>query len=359
MLFVLKRSMRIPLFSTIGLAEVITLMRNLAMTLKAGVPVAKALSLFEQDATGQRRAVIRHLKETVEGGRTFAAGMESSPRAFPSIAIHLVKVGELSGTLVENIEALVRHLRRTLDLRRKIRSAMMYPTFVFVACAGLGLSVGTLVLPQLLPLFESLDMELPLSTRILIVFARFFQAYGVNFSVGVIAILIGLFALTRLEKVKPFLHHLYLWIPFIRMVQREAAIAQFASTLATLLKSGIVVREAIPAAGEAVENRIFRRAILAALPAVEGGRTLSEGLQISGKLFPDMTLSLIAIGEETGELASTLEYLAEYYQSEVDYAIKDLTTALEPALLIGIGLLVGFTVMSIITPLYEVTGSIQ
>jgi len=351
--------MNIPFFASIGITEVITLMRNLSMTLKAGVPVAQALKMFEDDATGQRRTLIHHLRATVESGRTLAAAMETAPRAFPSLAIHLVQVGELSGTLTENIDALVTHLRRVQDLRRKIRSAMMYPTFVFVAVLGLGLSIGTLVLPQLLPLFESLDVTLPFSTRVLIFVSRFFQFYGVSFSTGVVGVVVAIFVLTRFEAVKPFLHKFFLMIPYIRSVQKQAAIAQLAGTLATLLKSGIAVREAIPAAAQAVENRIFRRAVMGALPVIESGHTLSEGLKKSGNLFPDMTVSLIAIGEETGGLSGTLDYLAEYYHGEVDYAIKDFTTALEPALLIGIGLIVGFTVMSIITPLYEVTGNIQ
>ncbi|MEI8230148.1 MAG: type II secretion system F family protein [Candidatus Peregrinibacteria bacterium] len=345
-------------FFPIGLPDVIVLMRNLSMTLRAGIPMLQALTLFEADARGSRKAVITHLRKSVEAGQPFSAAMASSAHPFPQIAIHLVQVGELSGTLQENLAALIGHLQRVLDLRRKIRSAMLYPMFVLVACLGLGLSVGTIVLPELLPVFSSLDVVLPLSTRILIVVAGFFKVYGMLTAFLAAFVVVLLFIASRLEFFKPWFHRFTLWIPYVRTVQKQTAVAQFTGTLGILLKSGVAVREAIPAAAEAVENRLFRRAIKRSMVIVEGGRTLSEGLRTSGSLFPDMTLSLIGIGEETGTLDDTLEYLATYYQGEVDYAIKDLTTALEPVLLITIGIFVGFTVMAIISPLYDVTGSL-
>ncbi len=350
--------MRIPFFSAIGTADVILLMRNLSMTLRAGVPVTQGLSMFEADARGLRRAVISHLRKTVESGQTLAYAMETSPYTFPPIAVHLVQVGEMSGSLEQNLDTLVDHLRRIQDLQRKIRTAMMYPTFVLVACLGLGLSIGTIVLPQLMPLFESLDVKLPLSTQILMWLAEYFRVYGIVTSVGVTVSLVLLFTISRFETFKPLFHRFFLLIPLIGTVQLKTGIAQFSSALSVLLKSGVAVREALPAVALAVENRIIRRAILDAVPVVEGGSTLVEGLRASGKLFPGMTCSLVAIGEETGSLAETLEYIASYYQGEVDYAIKNLTTTLEPVLLIVIGTLVGFTVMAIITPLYDVTSSI-
>lgn len=350
--------MRLPFFSAIGTADVILLMRNLAMTLEAGVPVTQGLAMFEADSRGTRRQVIAHLRATVESGQTLAHAMETSPLSFPPIAIHLVQVGEMSGTLSQNLTTLVAHLRRVQDLRRKIRTAMMYPTFVLVACLGLGLSIGTIVLPQLMPLFESLDVELPLQTKILMWVAEYFRVYGIITSISVAASLMALFALSRMETFKPLFHRFFLMIPLIGAIQLKTAIAQFSSALSVLLKSGVAVREALPAVALAVENRIIRRAILDAIPVVEGGSTLVDGLRASGRLIPGMTCSLVGIGEETGSLAETLEYIASYYQSEVDYAIKNLTTTLEPALLIVIGVLVGFTVMAIITPLYDVTSSV-
>lgn len=339
--------------------EVLTLMRNLAVTLRAGVPVLRALSLFEQELPQSRRALITHLRRSMETGHPLAAAIQTSPRAFSPLIINLVRTGELGGTLRQSLEEVVHHLQEVQDLKRKIRSAMLYPTFVLIAVLGLGLSVGTLVLPELIPLFESLDVELPWSTRLLLSVAAFFEQYGVAVTIGVFLSIAAVLILGHLEVTKPFFHHLFLHIPYIRRIQQHAAIAQITGTLGTLLRSGIPIQEAITATAEATENRVFRNALLRTIPAIRTGHTFARSLREWGQLFPEMTVTLVDIGEETGTLAETLAYLKEYYEGEVEYAVKNLTIALEPILLIGIGLLVGVTVLSIITPIYDVTGSIQ
>jgi len=295
----------------------------------------------------------------METGHPLATAMQSSPRAFPPLVVNLVRTGELGGTLRQSLEEAVRHLHEVQELKRKIRSAMMYPTFVLVAVLGLGLSVGTLVLPELIPLFESLDVELPWTTRALLHVASFFEAYGMAVTAGVFFVIAALLVLARLEIVKPALHSLFLTTPYIRTIQQRAAISQIAGTMGTLLRSGIPIQEAIAATAEATGNRVFRRALERTIPAIRTGHTFARALRQWGYLFPEMTVTLIDIGEETGTLAETLTYLKEYYEGEVEYAVKNLTVALEPILLIGIGLLVGATVLSIITPIYDVTGSIQ
>lgn len=339
--------------------EVLTLMRNLAVTLRAGVPIARALALFEQELPLSRRALIAHLRRSMETGHPLGTALQSSPRAFPPLVINLVRTGELGGTLQQSLEEVVRHLKETQDLKRKIRSAMMYPTFVLIAVVGLGLSVGTLVLPELIPLFESLDVELPWTTRMLLHVAAFFEQYGMVVTVGTFAAITALLVIVRVEVAKPLLHRLFLGIPYIRTIQVHAAIAQIAGTLGTLLRSGIPIQEAIMATAEATSNRVYRNALQRTIPAVRTGHTFARALRGWSNLFPEMVVTLVDIGEETGTLAETLTYLKEYYEGEVDYAVKNLTVALEPILLIGIGLLVGATVLSIITPIYDVTGSIQ
>lgn len=350
----------LPLFSRrASPVEVLTLMRNLSVTLKAGVPLTKALSLFELDSPLRLRPILRHLRRSLETGHPLAQALQTSPRAFPPLVINLVRTGELGGTLRENLEQIVRHLKKVQDLKRKIRSAMMYPMFVLVALVGLGLSVSTLVLPELLPLFESLDVELPWTTRVLLKLAAFFELYSFPFTIGVFSSMLLLFGLSRLEAVRPFLHRCILLLPYVRVLQKQSAIAYIAGTLATLLRSGIPIQEAVLATADATNNRIFRRALQRTIPGIKSGHTFSHALSESGKLFPEMTVALVDIGESTGTLIETLEYLAEYYEGEVEYSMRNLTVALEPLLLILIGLLVGGTVLSIITPIYDVTGSIQ
>lgn len=289
---------------------------------------------------------------------TLATAMESSPWVYPALAISLVKAGELSGTLQQNIESLVDHFRKIQELRRKIRAAMTYPIFVLIAVMGLGLSVGTFVLPQLLPLFEGLGVKLPFTTRVLMAFAQFFAAYGIIVTPLAFVVMIILGVLSRLEFIKPVTHRIFLFIPLIGTIQRKNAIVQITGTLSTLLKSGIPIAQAVPSTAQATSNVYFRRAVFDVMPYLQEGHMLSDGLRKTSKLFPEMTITFIEIGESTGTLAATLEFVEKYYEEEVDYAVKSLTTAIEPLLLIFIGVVVAFFVLGVITPLYDVTSSV-
>lgn len=339
--------------------DVLNLLHHLSMALKAGVPLVEALRIFEEDAPRRKRPLIRHLRTTVQTGHSFTKALETSPLVFPPIAIHLVRTGELSGTLQQNLLQVVDYIRKSYDLRRKIRGAMLYPTFVLIAISGLGLSIGTFVLPELIPLFQALDIKLPFGPRVLLGIASFFDAHGTVFSLSFIAVCVALVCLGRLERSKPLLHRVALCIPYVNMIIRHAVIAQTTQTFGMLLRSGIPITEALHATAETTGNYVFRNALLQALPVVERGHPLYQGLEAAGKIFPTMVIRFIVVGEKTGTLAETLEHLTKFYEAEVDYAVKDLTTSLEPILLIIIGLIVGATILSIITPIYDITGNIR
>lgn len=342
-----------------GPEEIILLLRNLGVMLKAGVPLSRSLSIVEGDAPKRKRAVIAHLRQSVEAGRPLAQAMETSPRRFPPLAINLVRTGELSGTLEESLAAIVQRMRAAQDLKQKIRGALMYPAFVLIAIVGLGLSVGILVLPKLIPLFESLNMDLPWSTRAILWVARFFKAYGIWTGVGGAMFCGFLIVVSSAQSTKPLVHRFLLSLPLLRTIQINACVAEIAGTLSTLLQSGIALPAALEATAKAVRNRVFRAAILRMIPRVSAGQTLAASVRGEGRLFPTMAGTLIAVGEESGTLAQTMEYIATSYEAEVDHSVKNMTTALEPMLLIGIGLIVGFTVISIITPIYNVTSGVQ
>ncbi len=342
-----------------GASAVQLLMRNLAVTLRSGVGLSTSLKAFEKDAPKKHKAVLTHLRSSVEHGNSLADAIESSPKAFPAVAINLVRTGEMSGTLPESLDAVSSHLKSMQELKRKIRSAMMYPTFVFVAVIGLGISVGTLVLPKLVPLFESLDVELPWTTELLLLVARMLDTYGFIIAAGTFLLIGGLFSITRMEWFKPYWHSFLLRIPYIGAVQKQAAGAQIFESIQTLLASGIPLTQALSSSAMSTENRVFRSALLDCIPFIEQGNSFSEGLRRAGNIFPMMSTTLVQVGEETGTLTQTLKYLSEYFHTEVDYAVKNLTTALEPLLLIFVGLIVGGVVMAIITPIYNVTSSIR
>lgn len=339
--------------------DFLTILRNLSVELKAGIPLVRALKLLEENITKRQRRYVTYLRSSVEKGMNLATAMDSSPWAYPPLAISLVRAGELSGTLQQNIEELTNHIRKSQDLHRKIRAAMTYPVFVLVAIMGLGLSVGTFVLPKLLPLFEGLGVKLPFTTRVLMFFANFFNSYGFIVAPLVILGTVAIAFVSRMEFIKPLTHKLFLMIPLIGTIQRKNAIVQITGTLSTLLKSGIPIAQALPSTAKATGNIYFRRAIFDVMPYIQEGHMLADGLRKTSTLFPEMTVTFIEIGESTGTLAATLEFVEHYYEEEVDYAVKSLTTAIEPLLLIVIGVIVAFFVLGVITPLYDVTSSVS
>lgn len=343
---------------SVGSKEIILLFRSISIMLRAGVSLLRILSVLEADAPKRTRRIITHLRNGVETGRPLAEALETSPRRFPPLAVNLVRAGEQSGSLVESLTAIVKHLRASEELKHKIRNAMMYPLFVLIAITGLGLSVGILVLPKLIPLFESFDVELPWTTRVILWIAKFFEVHGVL--AGITAVVCGFFGFIvySSERTKPFVQQFFSSLPYIRKLSINAGVAEFAGTLGTLLRNGITLPVALEATAKAMRNRAFRKKIFEIIPSVNAGATFSSSLRKTGKFFPSMALTLITVGEESGTLAQTLEYIAISYEEEVDTSLKNLTTALEPMLLIGIGIIVGFTVLAIITPIYDITGGV-
>ncbi|MCA9371163.1 MAG: type II secretion system F family protein, partial [Candidatus Peregrinibacteria bacterium] len=204
----------------LGATDTQLVLRNLSVSLSAGVPLARALRTFESDSPRSRKPLLTHLRRSIEQGKSLADAMESAPKRFPAIAINLVRTGETSGSLPKSLDAVAAHLKKMMELKRKIRSAMMYPTFVLIAVLGLGISIGTLVLPKLIPLFETLDVELPWTTRALLATAHFLDTYGLLFAGSIILLLIGVFLLTRTEWFKPHWQRFLLHIPYIGTVQK-------------------------------------------------------------------------------------------------------------------------------------------
>ncbi len=342
----------------IGLQDLIILMRNLQMTMKAGVPIARALNLFEEGATRGKRPLFTHLRSSVELGNMFADAMESAPRKFPTLAINLIRAGEKAGSMQESLAMVVQYEGKAYELRRKIRGAMIYPSFLIGAVGGFILLMGGFILPTLLPLFNSLNVALPLSTRVLMWIAVFFQNHGTVFFISLVIAGVVTFWLARARFMRPIVHRIQLGIPLIKGIIRNGAIAQVTRTLSTLLRNGTPIQEALKATADATSNLLFHDLLLRSASSIESGHSLSGTFKSAPKLFPLMTITLIEIGEETGMLSQTLEYLAEFYESEVDYAVKALSIMMEPIILVFMGVIVGWTVMAIILPIYRITGSI-
>jgi len=278
---------------------------------------------------------------------------------FPNLLISAVRAGESSGTLEDNLESVSEQLKKTKTLKSKIKAAMVYPIIVLTAAFILGMAMSFLVLPKITPLFEGLNIDLPATTRFLIWFSHIINSYGQYILIGIIAGAAFFAWLVRQKFSRPVTHFIILKTPLIRAISRNSNLSDFCRVLGTLLKSGLNIDEALNITKNSLQNYYYVKVLEAARQRITRGQKLSEILSDYEKYFPDIAVSMIKVGEKSGRLEETLFYLAEFFEEEVENATKSLATAIEPILLIFIGLVVGGLALSIITPIYQITGNVQ
>lgn len=336
----------------ISVLEKVTLTKHLGIMLRAGVTLDESLRILEFQARGKLKQVLRRVRADVEAGKRLADALEAHPRVFNPYFVNMIRAGEESGNLVENLDALALRFGKDYELRQKALSAMFYPALVLTLTFSLGLIISLFVLPRLTSLFRAFDFELPWTTRLLIAASNFMVSYGLFVTVGLIGGIILVMWAARQRFMAPFMHWLYLHLPIVRNVSRTVNLARFSMVLGSLLKSGIPISLAIPITGNVLGNMAYRRVLTDISPRVDAGEPLSVTLEDSS-LFPPFVTRMILVGEETGKLEEVLFYLAEFYESELDITLKNLSTVIEPLLLVTIGLIVAGVTLSIITPIYN------
>ena len=343
----------------ISLTEKAILAKHLAVMLKSGMTIAESLEIVSTQAKGHFKNVLEQVLRSVEAGNSLSASLAKHPKIFSSLFINTAYAGEASGTLEKNLDNVAEQLKKSKELIEKIKGAMIYPVIVLIGTFLLGLGMSFFVLPKIIPLFEGLKMDLPITTRALIWFSHFIQKSGGKFFIILMSSVLSLLWLSKQRFTRPFTNFLLLHLPIIKNISRNANLANFCRTLGTLLKSGLNIDEALVITKDTLSNYYFQKTVSRISDMVSLGTTLSENLAAHEELFPRLAISMIKVGEKSGNLEETLFYLAEFYESEVDIATKSLSTAIEPILLIVIGITVGGLAISIITPIYKMTGNVQ
>lgn len=339
--------------------DILLFTKHLSVTLESGLTLVEGLEILRDQAKGKMKMIINQIHETVYSGKSFNEALKEHSKYFSAIYINMVKSGELSGTLQENLSRLSEQLNKKLKVQKKIKSAMLYPTFIFIAIFGLGMSVAIFVLPKILPLFRILNVELPLTTRGLMYVAELFETKGLYIFFGTIFGITFLIWFFRSNFMKPVSHRIILKIPIISNIIIKINLERFLYTLGTLLESGIALDQAIKITTAATDNRVYKKIIGSFLPDIEGGKSLASSLVNDPKLFPIIVSRMVGVGERTGNLYSTLKYLSTFYEKEIDSEMKNLSTIIEPVLLIFIGIIVGTVAISILGPIYQITGSLR
>lgn len=339
--------------------ELMLLSKQLYAAVRAGYDVAEALKIAQTQAKGRLRYILDQVIPDVQHGSYLHEALAKHSQYFPPLMLSLIRTGELSGSLLENLKRLIEIVEKEHGYLQKFRSAMIYPIFVLVAITCLGLSIAIFVLPSLLPLFRSLGVSLPVSTRILLWFAQVFQDHGTTIGIGFIVVLIYLFWLFRQSFFRPVAHKIALKIPFFGTLNRKLILARFGNGLGSLLKSGIPIDASLLILTSVITNYHYQKAIRSMMESVKKGHKLSQTMLRNPELFDDFFVRLIDLGEITAGLQEACDNVADYYDGEVDETMKNLAVTLEPALIIVVGFIVGFVAFSILVPIYKITGSLR
>jgi type II secretory pathway component PulF len=341
------------------LEELGTFTNQLANLLKSGMPLTVALnSMTHLETKGIPSDVSRQLKADVTEGKGLSEAMAKQPVIFSDLYVNMVKAGEQSGALVDVLRRMGDHFERFAEVQHKFTSAMIYPCFVL--CVGIGISIFfmTVMLPSFLKLFQGLHVKLPMTTQILMGINAFFQRWWWVLALIVVAMVILFNRFKASEKGKLTLDRWKMRAPVFGKVVRLHVFGQFARTLATLLENGVPVLTALEITEQIVPNRIIKQAIAKTRQEVTDGKTIAQPLARS-KVFPQLMVDLIKIGEDTGDVPSSLNNLADTYESELNIALRVMTNMIEPVIICVMAVGVGFLLVSVLSALFSITSSIN
>jgi len=343
----------INLFGGVSSTDMAVLTRQLYAMLNAGVPIVTCLDILRQQIEKKKlKEVIQHVYELVNKGYTLSEAFKQEATVFSELMIHMVAAGEASGQLDAIMERLAVHYEKETKIKNKIRGAMVYPIILGLVAIAVVIFMLTFILPQFITMFESSDVPLPMITKILIMVSKFVRAYW-YLVIGGIGILVFSFRKYYYsERGRERIDTLRLKIPVIKSVTRKIYTARFSRTLSTLLASGIPLIEALENVEKVVGNVKVCESLKETREEVRRGATLSLPIKRYG-MFPPMVSNMIEIGEESGTLDDMLNKTANFFDDEVDLAIQQLITMFEPALIIVMSIAVGFIVISIALPLFD------
>ena len=356
----LKTNMAVPMpaflerFQKVKLTELSIFCRQFSTMIDAGVSLVRCLDVLgEQNSSPKLKKIILDLKLEVEAGNMLSKAMSKYPGTFSNLFIGLIRAGEVGGVLEESLQRLSTFLEKDVELRRKVKAALTYPVLVSVVALGIVMFLTIFIVPQFLKMFIDLGLkaeDVPAMTMSLKVFSDFmvYKFYYVAMIVGALWFACKLFGRTKVGH--RFFDLVKLKIPVFGKLNHKVALARFSRTLATLLSSGVPILQALETVAGTVSNDVLSDAILDARARVREGDTISEPLYKS-KMFPPMVIQMISIGQEAGSLDTMLSKIADFYDGEVDAAIASLTAAIEPLLIVFLGVTVGYIVIAMFLPL--------
>ncbi|MGC1202854.1 MAG: type II secretion system F family protein, partial [Candidatus Acidiferrales bacterium] len=354
------KEFNIPTFGTgVKSKELAIFTRQFSVMIDAGLPLVQCLEILAgQQDNKIFQKILNGVRSSVEGGTTLSAAMKQYEKVFDPLYYNMVEAGETGGILDTILQRLSSYIEKNVKLKRAVQSAMIYPTAVMGIAGAVIILLLWKVVPIFIELFNGLGVDLPLPTRIVIELSRFVgSVYGLMIAVFAVG---GVFALKfwyATPQGRFVLDTIVLKVPLIGNLLRKIAVARFTRTLGTLISSGVPILEGLDITARTSGNAVVERAITATRKAVEAGRSLVDPLKETG-VFPGMVTQMIGVGEQTGAMDAMLQKIADFYEDEVDAAVKDLLTALEPIMIVFLGVVVGGIVISMYLPLFSLIGEL-
>lgn len=336
----------------------ITFAKNLSKMLDAGLPITRGLSIMERQASGIFKKILVSLNESISKGNTFSDSMKSYPNVFSTLFISMVRAGEESGNLSLALQNVGLQMEKSYQLTRKIRGALMYPAVIFSLMIVIGILMMVYMVPTLTATFVGLGIKLPLSTRIIIALSDFLKSYIVFVIMGFIICILLVISALRTKSGHRFVDWILLHFPIINEIVKQINSARTARTLSSLLSSGVDIVVAIGVTRDVIQNSYYREILDEVQTVIQKGEQISSVFSAHDKLYPLFVGEMIAVGEETGKIGEMLMSVAVFYEDEVDQKTKDMSSVIEPLLMIFIGVAVGFFAISMLGPTYSLADAL-
>jgi len=340
--------------------ELVMITRNLGSMLVAGLTITRALSVIERQSTNAKlKGVVKQIIARINKGDQFNESLKDHPKVFSDLYVAMISAGEESGNLAESLKTLAIQMERASNLKKKIKGAMMYPSIVLIVMFIIAILMMIFVLPQITGMFKDMGNELPATTKALIAASDFFANHTLIAVGSIVAFVFGFISLLKTKGGKRATSWIVTRLPVIGTLAKEMNSARTARTLSSLLNSGVNVLQSLEITEEVVQNYYYKQILRDPRQRVEKGTALSESFIERTDLYPILVGEMILVGEETGQISGMLGELAIFYETEVERKTKDLSTIIEPILMVVIGAGVGFFALALIAPIYSISDGIK
>lgn len=347
------------IFKHVSLTDRMIFTRHLEVMARSGIPLIGALNILSEQAKSRYfKKIIHEIKSSIEQGSSFSEGVKKHRIVFGELYVNMIEVGEMGGNLEQVLELLRIQMQKEHDIISKVRGALVYPAVITVIMIGVGLVMLFYVMPKLFEIFDEMNITLPFLTRIIINGSKFIIAKWWLFLIGLVFLATSAWFSLRVSKIKMVWNFILFHFPLIGKLLKKTNIARITRILGSLLKSGVSIVNALQTASKTVSNIQYTNSLRYIGGEVEKGVNLSKAMEDQANLYPLLVVQMVKVGEETGNLAELLGEIADFYEAEVNDASKNLSTIIEPFLMVTIGAAIGFFAVAMIQPMYSIMDAI-